>query len=51
MATLPADITLVFVDIYYLFVFPFMQEATQSLQKDSSHLHYLVTTELNIQNV
>ena len=27
-----------------------MQEATQSLQKDSSHLHYLVTTELNIQN-
>ena len=28
-----------------------MQEATQSLQKDSSHLHYLVTTELNIQNV
>ena len=52
LGSTPADIVLVFVDIYHLFVFPFMQEATaQSLQKDSSHLHYLVTTELNIQNV
>ena len=52
LGSTPADIILVFVDIYLLFVFPSMEEATQSLQKDSSHLHYyLVTTDSNIQNV